>query len=582
VSAHITPDTSDMPAAATPGQLLLAQRRLLVVILLFGAAVNLLALSAPLFALQVFDRVLGSRSVETLIALSLLVMFLLAAMTVLDHLRRRIAARVAERIGSGLAATLETPPRETLLPGTLPALIQDADDLRRFLASPVSVALLDLPWIPIFVVATAALHPALGLLAAAGGVAFALPGLALFLGLAEPSPTPRATAHAAETLRDPDLTFSLGGPARVLERWRQEGLPERRRLLRQGDGQALLTSLSQWVRAWLQSAVVALAAYLVLREQMSAGAIIAATVLLARALGPLEMLVQNAPLIRARGAAWKRLHAFARHSAECGPPPGRTLPAAASPAGAPVCAERVTVFPAGSRKAALRMICFQLEPGQKMAVTGPSGAGKTTLARALCGMLPVAGGRLSIAGIPADVARREGLLRIGYLPQSPRFPHATIEAFIAGPETSPAPARIRSSAARVGADEEISALPAGYATRLDPAGNGLPGGLLQKIALARAIHAAPELLVLDEPANNLDAAARQTLSRLIEESSRQGTSVVILTQSPDLARQSGPDLLLQLEEGLMRPASPPFAGQRRAMPADAGPPAPLWHQRPAS
>ena len=525
--------------ACHPARTLLNQSGLIGVVFAIGVAVNLLLLTGPFFALQVYDRVLTSRSVETLAALCVLMVVLFLAMGVLDHLRRRILARLAERFATQLEPLLPDPHRAGPPPqGT----IRHLETLRQFFGSAIFVALLDLPWFPVFALVLWVFHPVLAMLAIGGAAFYLLIGGLRLIVAAPHSSVGKAEQWAACVLDDPDLMATMGGHETCANKWRKLSFRARSAALKKADRQAMLASVAQTARLILQSLIVALAAYLVIQGQLSPGAIIACSVLLARAFGPLDVLVQSAPHIRAAFMAW---HQISQHAGNENPP--LPLPIQCKEHGLEVF--QVTVFPPSSRQAALRLVDFQIRPGQVLSVHGPSGSGKTMLARVLAGSTPVAGGHVRIGGTPpCRLMQADG--EIGYLPQKPRLAPMSIAQNIGGPfadtRNPETMHQIMRAARFAGADTRILALGAGYETIARP--GPIPPGLIRQIALARAICHDPWLLLLDEPTAELDEPATAALSKYIHGHRANGGMVVMFSQYPDPLDLA--DLRLHLNAGL--------------------------------
>ncbi len=545
-----------------PWSVLRLQAPALGVVLVFGAFVNLLLLTGPLFALQVYDRVLNSGSVETLIALGVLMVFLFLIMGILDHSRKRIAARLGDKVAGALAQSLE---RAAASAGPANArdvadAIEDLDIIRRFFSSPLLMAILDAPWVPFFILAIAFLHPALGAFAVVGLALFLLPAAAIYAGAAGGPGDNQAGIRADSVLRDRSLQQGGWFQQSLMARWRGDFHAQGARRIRHEDRLSFVMTMAQTLRAILQSAIVGYAAYLVLQQQLTPGAIIATTVLLARALSTPDMITQNMALLRAFLAARARLGRFLRR-ADPQKPASAGLPGTEG-----ISARQATIFPAPGSQAAIRMATFRLPPGRSLAIVGPSGSGKSTLARAICGLIPVAGGSLNVAGvnIATNGARLERL-RAGYLPQQISFPSGTIADAICGFDEGATPADVARCAITAGAHDAIMGLPDGYETRIGPQTVPLPGALLQKIGLARAIYGAPEVVVLDEPANNLDTAGIEALVEMINDLTATGAAVVLCTRHRALLDHV--DLHLVLDRGYVRsfgqPASKPKGSAHR-------------------
>ena len=537
--------TQKRDPAATPASALRAESRLLAAMALFGLFVNLLSFSGPLFALQVYDRVLTSRSPETLLALVALMLFLLAVMGVLDHLRRRLAARLAERFASRLAAAAP----ESAEPG---ALIRDAMALRRFLQSPLFITLLDLPWLPVFALALAVFHPLLALLAlAAAALLIALPALGRLFGppgAAQPEDAPLSAALAA----DPDTAASLAPRSAILRAWAGHDEAARARDLAASDARALPAGMAQALRPMAQSGMIALAGWLVLRHEISAGAIIAASVLLARILSPADILGQNLEALRGARQAWRRL---AAHAGKAGKRPESPM----RPADGHLQIEQLTLFPPNARQAALRMVSLEVMPGEMIALGGPAGAGKSMLLRACAGILPPAGGRILLGGVPLEwLDAEERRAAIGYLPQGPAMPRGSIAENLTGFGQAPDPAPL---ARQMALHELIQSLPEGYGTEIGGEGLPLPGTLMQGIAIARALSGAPRLLLLDLPETGLDAARLDALVAALKARLAEGAAVVAVTRNPQILALAARTLML--DGGFLRDIVPASASASR-------------------
>jgi len=523
------------------------QPRLLAWVAIFGFFVNILVLTGPIFALQVYDRVLGSRSVETLVALTILMAFLFVIMGLTDHARRRIAARIAERI----VTSLEKPVFEAMItaqaqrppPTTSP--LADLDKMRQFFASAIFVALFDLPWLPVFLAAIALFHPALGWLSVFGAAVILIPGLAKLILARQGTAEPAAHFWAKLVSTERCATFGLDMKETVFAQWQSHQQSDRHAALQRADRSAVLASFSQTFRLFLQSSVIGLGAFLVLQNQMTPGAIIAASVLLARALAPLDLVSQNADTLRQMRATWHRLDAILTAGDI------RKRPTIPIRHGLGLHVDQLTVFPPGMPRAALRQVTFDLAPGCALGVTGASGSGKSTLAKTLIGLWPAAGGTIRLGGAAlGQIAERDLALHIGYLPQNPAFHDGSIEQNISLFSGNHNLDALVQAASHAGVHDQIMALPDGYQTRLSARQNDLPGGLLQRIALARAVFGEPALLVLDEPGNNLDADGLRALNKVIRATCADGGSSIVLSQRPALL--SACDRFLVLEHGIQK------------------------------
>ncbi len=534
------------------------QRGLLIAVFVFSVFVNLLMLSGPLYMLQVYDRVLGSRSEATLVALSVLMAFLFLAMGVLDHARGRVMARVGARMQDRLdrrvfAAALR---RLTLQPGDPVALAaqRDLESVQRLWASPVLLAIFDIPWTPLFIAAIFIFHPWLGWLAVGGGVILVIVTLLNQQMTAGPLHRSTAATMRAEMMSDSikqesELVQALGMTEAAFDRWQKA----RSLALAQGIAAADLAgsfgAVSKTFRLFLQSAMLGLGAYLVLQGQLTAGAMIAASILMGRALAPIEQAVgQWAVVTRAQEGRGRLADLLTRQPVE----PVRTaLPRPR----AILEAQNLTVVPPGDTQAVLRMVSFRLEPGQALGIIGPSGAGKSTLARAIIGVWRPAGGKVRLDGATLDQYDPDVLgSYIGYLPQRITLFEGTIAENIARLQADPDPVKVVAAAKKAAAHDMITKLPDGYDTRVATLGGRLSGGQVQRIGLARALYDDPVLLVLDEPNSNLDNDGSMALNLAIRAHKAEGGAVMIMAHRPAAIQEC--DTLLVLEDGTRRAFGP--------------------------
>lgn len=543
-----------------PGLAELARHRapgLLAMAFLFSAAVNLLMLASPLYMLQVYDRVLSSRSEPTLVALSLILALAFLVMAILDHMRSRILARIGARLQSALdrrvfeaaLARMSQAPDDP----AAAAAPRDLDALRLFWASPAVTALLDLPWTPVYLAAIFLFHPWLGALALAGGLV--ITGLALANQLA----TRRSLALATEAalradraadrmIADAETIRALGMTPAAFDRWQMARSAALAHGLDAADQGGLWSTASRNFRLFLQSAMLGLAAWIVLRGELTPGAMIAASILMGRALQPVEQAVAQWPVIvRAREARLALADLFTRI-----PPPLSRL-ALPRPV-ARLSVQSLSLLAPDRATPLLRGLSFTLDPGQAIGIIGPSGAGKSSLARALAGLWPPASGSIRLDGAPLEQFDpvRLGTF-IGYLPQRVTLFDGTVAENIAR-LAPPDEARVVAAARAAAAHDMILALPDGYDTRLDAQGGRLSGGQMQRIALARALYGDPVLLILDEPNSNLDNDGSLALNAAIRAHKAAGGAVLIMAHRPAAIQEC--DLLLVLEGGQPRALGP--------------------------
>ena len=550
-------------SAISPGKLeIRAARRemngTLISVLIFSVLVNLLMLTGPLYMLQVYDRVLGSQSEATLVALTVLITFLFVAMGFLDHARARIMARVGARIQEKLdrrvfAASVR---RLTLAPNDQSALAaqRDLESIQRLWASPVLLALFDIPWTPMFIGAIFIFHPWLGWLAITGGIILVLVTLLNQRNTEQPLLQANAAAMKAERFAEnvkaeSEVIAALGMQSNGFDRWRKMRSAAMAETISAADVGGMFSGITKTFRMFLQSAILGLGAWLVLRGELSAGAMIAGSILMGRALAPIEQSIgQWAVVTRAREGTARLADLLSRVPDE----PDRT---ALPRPNAVLEAQNLTVVPPGDSQAVLRMVSFRLEPGQALGVIGPSGSGKSTLARALIGVWRPAGGKVRLDGATLDQYDPDVLgSYIGYLPQRVSLFDGTIAENIARLAPVPNAETVVAAAQKAAAHEMILKLPDGYDTRVASIGGRLSGGQIQRIGLARALYGDPVILILDEPNSNLDNDGSVALNLAIRAMKDAGRAILIMAHRPAAIQEC--DLLMVMEEGTRKAFGP--------------------------
>ncbi len=523
-------------------------RGLLWAVALFSVFSNLLMLTGPLFMLQVYDRVLSSRSEETLVALFALVTALYALYWLLEFARSRVMGRIAARFQSTLAprvfrASLDAAARGRPAPGAL----FDLDALRIAMGSGIVLALFDLPWTALFLAAIFLFHPILGWVSVIGG------GLLVVVALLNQFLTARTNAEAqARGLRAGELSrhtqeaadyVGVQGMAPDLTaRWAAEQDAALDRTTASGDAGGLFGSFTRAFRFFLQSAILAAGAWLVLRGEITGGAMIAASILLGRALAPIETAISQWPVLqRARAARTALDRLLAENPAPAAPTPLPTPEARLDVRG-------VTVAGRPGDPPVLQNVTVSLAPGEALGIIGRSGSGKSTLARVLMGLVRPHAGEVRLGGATLSQYGPDGLGRhVGYLPQEVRFLDGTVAENIARMTPSPDPDRVVAAAKKAHVHDIVLKLPEGYDTRLGPADRSLSGGQKQRLALARALYGDPVLLVLDEPNSALDAEGSEALNAVVHAMKAEGKGVVIMTHRPTAI--SACDHLLVLDQG---------------------------------
>ena len=550
-------------SAASPGlQEIRAARRdmngTLIAVVVFSVLVNILMLTGPLYMLQVYDRVLGSQSEATLVALTVLITFLFIAMGLLDHARARIMARIGARMQENLDRRVFSASvrRLTMAPNDQGALAaqRDLESIQRIWASPVLLALIDIPWTPMFIGAIFIFHAWLGWLAILGGLI--LVGVTLLNQRNTEEPLLRANSanmmaeRFAENVKaESEVIAALGMQSNGFDRWRTLRSRAMDQAIAAADVGGMFSNITKTFRMFLQSAILGLGAWLVLRGELSAGAMIAGSILMGRALAPIEQSIgQWAVVTRAREGSARLADLLTRVP----PEPERTaLPRPK----AVLEAQNLTVVPPGDNQAVLRMVSFRLEPGQALGVIGPSGSGKSTLARALIGVWRPAGGKVRLDGATLDQYDPDVLgSYIGYLPQRVTLFDGTIAENIARLSPEPDAAKVVEAAKKAAAHDMILKLPEGYDTRVATVGGRLSGGQIQRIGLARALYGDPVILILDEPNSNLDNDGSMALNLAIRAMKEAGRAILIMAHRPAAIQEC--DLLMVMEDGTRKAFGP--------------------------
>lgn len=527
-------------------------------VVLFSVFVNLLGLTGSVFMLQVYDRVLGSRSQETLAALFALVVLMFVILGMLDLARGRLMARLALRFQTRaqarvFAAMLAQSSRH---PGDAVAAtaLRDLEAVQKALASPALLALLDLPWVPFYLFLVFMLHFWLGIAALAGGLV--LVALMLLNQWMTRGPVTAAVTGAlradrlSDQMRDEaEAILALGMRGDGFARWEAARASAVGDTLLATDRAGLFSTLSRTFRQFLQSALLAAGAFLALRGEVTGGAMIAASIMMGRALAPVEQLIGGWATIQRARAGWARL------SAILGAHPVALARTALPRPRAALEVRQVTVVPPGQTQPSLRALSFALSPGQAVGIIGPSAAGKSTLARALTGVWPLAAGQIRLDGATLDQYDPDVLGRlIGYLPQRVALFDGTIAENIARLSLRPDPAKVVAAAKAAAAHDLILALPQGYDTRVTQNGGQLSGGQIQRIGLARALYDDPVLLVLDEPNASLDNEGSLGLNAAIRRMKAEGGSVLVMAHRPAAIQEC--DMLLVLDAGSRRAFGP--------------------------
>ncbi|MCL4136352.1 UNVERIFIED_CONTAM: hypothetical protein GTU68_049829 [Idotea baltica] len=509
-------------------------------------------LTGPLFMLQVYDRVLSSGSVSTLVALCILVAILYALYGFLEFVRGRIMARVGQQIDERYRHTafdMVSHYAKLGLERVNLAPMQDLVTLRNFVSGPGPLAFLDMPWAPIYLFVIYLMHPLLGL--ASLGAVLLLTGLAILNNrlITEPTELSQQAQAAAQNLgaesrRNVETSSVLGMTDVVRDRWTQLQMDALEAQTNASDNGGAITATSRTLRLVFQSAILALGAYLAVRQQISPGTMIAASIIMSRALAPVEQSVTHWQAFVSFRQAWKRFSAL---MADLPAPVSRlSLPA---PEGR-VSVEGLTIFSQSDRRPLLQGVTFQLEPGSGLGIIGPTGAGKTTLARALTGNWPLKQGVVRLDGADLDHWDPVELgPYLGYLPQRVDLFEGTISQNIARFQPTARPDDIVAAAKQAAVHEMIQQLPDGYNTHLGPGGGTLSAGQCQRVGLARALFGQPALVILDEPNANLDAEGEAALVKAVLSVRARGGTVILVAHRPSAI--AALDKLMMLRNGRM-------------------------------
>ena len=528
--------------------LLREHRRCFLYAALFSLAINVLLLAPPLYMLQLFDRVLSSRSEETLTVLTLAAASALLFMALLDLFRARLLALAGGMLDRTLGPqVLENVLKETARRAAGASLhgLADVATLRRFFSGAGLIALFDVPWLPLLLVVIYLFHPLLGVAATCGAVVMIL------LALANERFTRGRLEHAQGhgrragkfidlSVRNAEVVSALGMHAAVTQHWEALNESSLRAQLDANRIAGRFTAWSKFVRQLTQIAMLAIGASLVLEQRATPGIMIAATILLARALAPVEMVAAGWRQLAEARLAHRRVKASLQAD---GPVHQPVLP---EPAGALVL-ERVSLVLPHSERPILRGITLSLGTGEFLGLIGPSASGKSTLARVMVGVWKPSSGTARLDGADLSLWPRERVgPHIGYLPQDVELFDGTVAQNIArlGAVNE---AEVIRAAQRAHAHQMILRLPHGYGTHIGESGRAISAGQRQRIALARALYADPRLIVLDEPNSNLDHEGEDALANTLRQLKDDAVTLVVVAHRPSLLATA--DRLLVLREG---------------------------------
>ena len=548
-------------------------RRAFGSVALFSGIVNLLMLAGPLYMLQIYDRVLSSRSVPTLVALSIFLVGAYAFQGALDMIRSRVIVRAAALLdhrlsnaAHGAVIRLAIASRQ---PGEGPQPVRDLDQIRAFLMSAGPIAILDMPWVPVFLCICFLIHPWLGLAATAGAIA--LVTMTLLTERASRAPARAAAQDAGSRSimmeaqrRSSETIVAMGMEGALAQRWTSLNNRYIAAVGCLSDVAGSFGSVSKVLRLLMQSVILGLGAYLVIRQELAAGAMIAASIMMGRALAPIETAIANwRGFVAARQSIARLSEALTRaapkRAATTLPKPARSLDV-----------EQVTVAPPGGTAPILADIRFRLKSGEALGIIGPSGAGKTSLVRTLVGIWRPAKGSVRLDGAALE-QWDPGLLgqHVGFVSQTVELFDGTISENIARMGIAPNSEAVLRAAHAAGAHEMILRLASGYDTPIGEGGEALSGGQRQRIALARALYGDPFLIVLDEPNSNLDREGEAALLQAIAGIKARGAIVILIAHRPTVL--SVCDRMLVLANGAQLEFGPRDQIWRKVSPRPAPP-----------
>ena len=530
-------------------------RFVLLAVAVVSLFVNVLMLTVPLYMLQIYSRVLVSRSEETLIYLSVVAVGALLVVAALDFTRSRILVHMSAWLENRLGPEVLPPAISQQLQSQTYGVqaLRDVSQVRQFMASPGIFSLFDAPWVPVYLFVIYLLHPVLFTIAVIGAVM--LFSLAMANELATRKPLREANAQnvgalrkTAAAARNAEVIEAMGLMPGITRRWLSDNQSALQQQMLASDRAGLILAASKFSRLVLQVTMLGVGGYLVLRYELTPGGMIAGSIILSRALQPVEQAIGTWKSLLAARSAYTRLDTFMTQMQQR--PAEMALP---QPQGH-LNVEKVVFTPPGGQKPVLKGVSFALAAGESLAIIGPSAAGKSTLARLIVGAWRPNHGAVRLDG--ADVYSWERVdfgRHVGYLPQDVELFEDTIEDNIAR-LGEPDPTAVVAAARQAGVHEMILRLPDGYRTQIGEGGALLSGGQRQRIGLARALYGGPRLIVLDEPNASLDSEGEDDLLRAMAMLKSDGATVVLIAHRPSMVSQV--DKILFLRDGIIEMFGP--------------------------
>jgi PrtD family type I secretion system ABC transporter len=514
--------------------------------------INACMLVSPLYSMQVYDRVMSSKSVTTLVMLTVIVTAFLGLYGVLEYARSGVLMKASLRFEGILRRPLfEAMLRAELTPANRQGAqaIRDAEMIRETLSSNLASTLCDLPWTPVFITLCFILHPVLGAVALFGAVVlFTLALVTEAMTKARHEQASRlsreAGSIAAAALRNGDVVRGMGMGDIVLNRWAGAQSVVVSQQAEATERSSAIVAVSKFTRMAVQTALLCAGAWLSIQQEISSGSIMAASIVMGRALAPIEQTVAQWKRVVGCRSAFRRLKQLFETT-----PPVKSGLALPRPVGA-LKVEDVVVWPIGANRPSVKKVGFELNPGESLAIVGASGAGKSSLIKAVSGVWPAREGTLEIDG--ADYATWNGNQlgkHIGYLPQDVELFAGTVAENIARLNDVD-DAAVVAAAMTAGAHDVILRLPQGYDTPIGEGGLALSGGMRQRVGLARAVYGNPSLVILDEPNSNLDEAGERALAHAIVTLKAQRRTVIIVTHRPNILASVDKMLVLSFGQAI--------------------------------
>ncbi len=540
------------------GDALRACRSAFIGVGIMSCMINLLYLTGSIFMLEVYDRVLPSRSVPTLVGLAILAGGLYIAQGVLDLIRGRILIRIGTSLDETLnARVFETVVRLPLMVGGRNEGLQplrDLDNVRSFLSSMGPGAFFDLPWLPFYLAICFAFHVMIGVTALVGAIILVALTIATEFMSREPAREAMGLAArrndlAATSRRNAEVLVAMGMSGRLTRRWSEANEKYLAGNQRASDVAGGLGAIAKVMRMTLQSAVLAVGAYLVIHQEATAGIIIAGSILSARALAPVDLAIAHWKGFVAARQSWHRLNRLLVSL------PAQSAPTQLQDPSTRLSVEGVSIVPPGDQKVIVQEVTFALEAGSGLGVIGPSGSGKSSLVRALVGVWQPVRGKVRLDGAALDQWSSDALGRhVGYLPQDVELFAGSVAQNICRFDPEAGSAAIIAAAKEAGVHEMIIKMRDGYDTQIGEQGTALSAGQAQRVALARALYGDPFLIVLDEPNSNLDTEGDEALTRAVRSARERGAVVVVVAHRP--IGIEAVDQLLVLRDGRMQAFGP--------------------------